>query len=117
MLVTDRRPDPGVGYPKKGERDLGAGMRILFRDGVRRPLVTTFVVFLLSLVMINVVGVFFITKSRHSSALIYGLVGTSFGAGTVVGAAASSKLKQHDVSLARASLNGLFVISVMTGLI
>jgi MFS family permease len=117
LLVTDRRPDPGVVRPKKGERDLGAGMRILFRDGVLRPLVITFVVFLLSLVMINVAEVFFITKTLHSSALMYGLVGTSFGVGNVVGAVASSKLKQHDVSLAKASLIGLLVISVMTGLI
>ena len=117
LLVTDRRPDPGVERPKKGERDLGAGMRILFRDGVLRPLVITFVVFLLALVMINVAEVFFITKTLHSSALMYGLVGTSFGVGNVVGAVASSKLKQHDVALARASLVGLLVISVMTGFI
>lgn len=117
FLVTDRRPDPGVERPKKGERDLGAGMRILFADGVLRPLVITFVVFLLALVMINVAEVFFITKTLHSSALMYGLVGTSFGVGNIVGAVASSKLKQHDVALATASLLALIVISVMTGLI
>lgn len=117
MLVTDRRPDPGVERPKKGERDFGAGMRILFVDGVLRPLVITFVVFLLALVMINVAEVFFITKTLHSSALMYGLVGTSFGVGNVVGAMAASKVKQHDVALAQASLLGLIVISVLTGLI
>jgi predicted MFS family arabinose efflux permease len=117
MLVTDRRPDPSIERPTKGQRDLGAGMRILFRDGVLRPLVITFVVFLLALVMINVAEVFFITKTLHSSALVYGLVGTSFGVGNVVGAVAAGKLKQHDVALAKASLGGLLVISVMTGLI
>jgi MFS family permease len=117
MLVTDRRPDPGVVRPKKGERDLGAGMRILFRDGVLRPLVITFVVFLLSLVMINVAEVFFITKTLHSSALMYGLVGASFGAGNVVGAVASVKLKQDDVALAKASLVALIVVSIFVGLI
>ena len=94
-------------------------MRILFRDGVLRPLVITFVVFLLSLVMINVAEVFFITKTLHSSALMYGLVGTSFGVGNVVGAVASSELKQHDVSLGLIGLvehvGYLFVILVILG--
>jgi MFS family permease len=117
MLVTDRRPHPGAERPKKGERDLGAGMRILFKDGVLRPLVITFVVFLLSLVMINVAEVFFITKTLHSSALMYGLVGASFGVGNVVGAVASSKLKQDDVALAKASLVALIVVSIFVGLI
>ena len=117
MLVTDRRPEPGAERPKRGERDLGAGMRILFRDGVLRPLVITFVVFLLTLVMINVAEVFFITKTLHSSALMYGLVGASFGAGNVVGAVAASKLKQDDVALAKASLVALIVVSIFVGLI
>jgi MFS family permease len=117
FLVTDRRPDPGVERPKKGERDFGAGMRILFADGVLRPLVITFVVFLLALIMINVAEVFFITKTLHSTALMYGLVGTSFGVGNVVGAVGSAKIKQHDVSLAQASLVSCIVIAVATGLI
>jgi MFS family permease len=117
MLVTDRRPAPGVERPKKGERDLGAGMRILFQDGVLRPLVITFVVFLLALVMINVAEVFFITKTLHSSALMYGLVGASFGAGNIVGAVAASKLKQDDIALAKASLVALIVVSIFVGLI
>ncbi len=117
LLVTDRRPDPGVVRPKKGERDLGAGMRVLFGDGVLRPLVIVFVVFLLALMMINVAEVFFITITLHSTALVYGLVGTSFGVGNVVGAVASSRIKQHDMSLARASIWGSIVIAVMTGAI
>ncbi len=117
FLVTDRRPDPGVVRPKKGERDLGAGTRVLFGDGVLRPLVIMFVVFLLALVMINVAEVFFITKTLHSSALMYGLVGTSFGVGNIVGAVASAKIKQHDVSLVRASLLGSLVVAVFVGVI
>jgi MFS family permease len=117
FLITDRRPEPGAERPKKGERDLGAGMRVLFADRVLRPLVIMFVVFLLALMMINVAEVFFITITLHSSALVYGLVGTSFGVGNVVGAVASSKIRQHDMSLARASIWGLIVIAVLTGCI
>jgi MFS family permease len=117
FLVTDRRPDPALEPPKKGERDLGAGMRVLFADRVLRPLVVMFVVFLLALVMINVAEVFFITKTLHSSALMYGLVGTSFGVGNIVGAVASAKVKQQDVPLATASLWSSIVIAVFVGLI
>jgi MFS family permease len=116
FLVTDRRPDPGAERPKKGERDLGSGMRLLFADAVLRPLVITFVVFLLALVMINVAEVFFITKTLHSSALMYGLVGTAFGVGNIVGAVAASKVKQQDVSLARASIWGCLAVAVFVGL-
>jgi len=90
-------------------------------DPLRRsgpsPIVITFVVFLLALVMINVAEVFFITKTLLSSALTYGLVGASFGAGNIAGAVAASRLKQDDVALARASLASLIVVSVLVGLI
>jgi len=67
--------------------------------------------------MINVAEVFFITKTLLSSALTYGLVGASFGAGNIAGAVAASRLKQDDVALARASLASLIVVSVLVGLI
>ena len=117
MLVTDRRPEPGAVRPKKGERDLWAGLRILFADRVLRPLVITFVVFMLALVMINVAEVFFITKTLHSTALMYGLVSTSFGVGNIVGAVASSKLKQEGASLAGSTLLGTLIVSVTVGAI
>jgi MFS family permease len=117
FLVTDRRPEPGAERPKKGERDLGAGVRILFGDGVLRPLVVTFIVFLLALVMINVAEVFFITKTLHSSAVTYGLVGTSFGVGNIIGALGSAKIKQEDVPLARASLVSSLVVALSIGAI
>ena len=47
---------------------------------------------------------------------MYGLVGTSFGVGNIIGAGLC-KVKQHDVSLAESSLVSALVISVLTGLI
>jgi MFS family permease len=117
LLRTDRRPEPGAVRPTKGQRDLGAGMRTLFGDQVLRPLVLTFLIFLLSLIVINVAEVFFITRTLHSSALVYGLVSTSFGVGNIVGAVASSKLKQDDIPLVRAALMSIFVIGVSVGAI
>ncbi len=117
LLVTDRRPEPGAVRPKKGERDLGAGMRSVFADPILRPLVITFVVFMLALVMINVAEVFFITKTLHSTALMYGLVAASFGVGNIVGAVGAAKLKQDDLSLSKAALSNTFVVSVSIGAI
>jgi MFS family permease len=115
MLRTDRRPEPGAVRPKRGERDLGAGMRSLFGDQVLRPLIVTFLIFLLSLIVINVAEVFFITRTLHSTALVYGLVSTAFGVGNIVGAVASSKVKQDDISLVRAALFGILVIGISIG--
>ena len=115
LLRTDRRPELGTVRPKRGERDLGGGMRTLFGDQVLRPLVITFLIFLLALIVVNVAQVFFITRTLHSTALVYGLVSTAEGLGNVVGALASSKLKQDDISLVRASLLSILVISVSVG--
>ncbi len=117
LLGTDRRPEPGAVRPTKGDRQLGAGMRTLFGDQVLRPLIVTFLIFLLSLIIINVAEVFFITRTLHSTALVYGLVSTSFGVGNVVGALASSKVKQDDISLVRAALLSILVIGVSVGAI
>jgi MFS family permease len=92
-------------------------MRTLFGDQVLRPLVVTFLIFLLSLIVINVAEVLFITRTLHSTALVYGLVSTAFGVGNIVGAVASSKIKQDGISLVRAALLGIVVIGVSVGAI
>jgi MFS family permease len=79
--------------------------------------VITFLIFLLSLIVINVAEVFFITRTLHSTALVYGLVSTSYGVGSILGAVASSKIKQDDLSLVRAALLGIFGIGVSVGAI
>ena len=72
---------------------------------------------MLSLIIINVAEVFFITRTLHSTALVYGLVSTSFGVGNIVGALASSKVKQDDIALVRAALLSIVVIGVSVGAI
>jgi MFS family permease len=69
----------------------------------------------LSLIVINVAEVFFITRTLHSTALIYGLVSTAFGVGNIIGAVASSKVRQDDISLVRASLIGIVAIGIAIG--
>ena len=116
-LNTDRRPSPGHVRPKRGERDLLGGMRMLFGDSVLLPLVIAAAVFLLALATVNVAEVFFTTRTLHGSSLMYGLVGTSFGVGSIVGAVSASKLNQEPMRLIRTCLLGILIIGVFIGAI
>lgn len=115
LLGTDRRPGATEGHVKKPEHELTAGLRLIFSDPLLRPVVVTVTVFMLSLGAVNVAEVFFITRTLHASALFYGLVGTSFGVGTIVGALLSKRLDQDPVKLVRTSLIDMAVISVLLG--
>jgi MFS family permease len=115
LLSSDRRPQAKVSHAEKTEHELSAGVRHLLRDPLLRPVVVTVTVFMLSLGAVNVAEVFFITRTLHASAFFYGLVGTSFGVGSVVGALTSRRLKQDPLALVRTALLCVAVISVLLG--
>ena len=115
MLRTDRRPKVLESHETTPERDLGAGVRLIFRDPMLRPVMVTVSVFMLSLGAVNVAEVFFITRTLHASAVFYGLTGTSFGVGTVVGSLASKRLKQEPLGLVITSLLAIVAIGVLIG--
>lgn len=116
-LSTDRRPASDHVAPKRGERDLGAGTRWIFADKLLSPLMVITVVFLLALTMINVAEVFFTTRTLHGSSLMYGLVGTSFGVGTIAGAIGSKRLHQSPLRLVRTCLVSILAIGIFIGAI
>ncbi len=116
-LRTDRRPEPGHVPPARGERDLFGGMRMLFGDSVMLPLIIAVAVFLLALSMVNVAEVFFTTRTLHGSSLMYGLVGTSFGVGSIVGAVAAARLNQDPLRLIRTCLVAILGIGLFIGAI
>ena len=115
FLRTDRRPSELVTGLEKPERDLGAGVRLIFSDPLMRPVVVLVTVIFSGVGALNVVEVFFITRTLHASAFLYGLAGASFGGGSVVGALVSRRLKQGPLGLMRMSLASIAVISVMLG--
>jgi MFS family permease len=117
VLATDRRPGSDHVRKGRGERDMGAGMRMIFADKLLSPLMIITVVFLLLLLMINVAEVFFTTRTLHGSSLMYGLVGTSFGAGTIAGAIGAKNLHQSPIRLVRACVVSIVVIGVFIGAI
>lgn len=114
-LATDRRPLAGHVRPSRGQRDLGGGVRIIFADRLLAPLMIITVVFLLALLMINVAEVFFTTRTLHGSSLMYGLVGTSFGVGTIAGAMSAKRLHQSPIRLVRTCLVSIVVIGIFIG--
>lgn len=92
-----------------------AGVSRLARDGVLRPVILTVMVFMLGLGMVNVAEVFFTTVTLHASATLYGLVGTAFGAGTVLGSLLAPRVGQADLSLSRALMSAIVVVGVGIG--
>jgi MFS family permease len=115
LLGSDRRPQRLEEHENKPARDLGAGMRLIFTDTLLRPVMVTVTVFMLSLGAVNVSEVFFITRTLHSSALFYGLVGASFGLGSIVGSLASKRLGQDPLTLVRVALLAIASIGVLIG--
>jgi len=115
LLRNDRRPGIVAPNEEKPARDLSAGVRLIFSDPLLRPVIVTVTVFMLSLGAVNVAEVFFITRALHASALFYGLVGTSFGVGTIVGSLWSKRLKQDPLGLVRTSLLYIAVIGILIG--
>ncbi|MHB8379959.1 MAG: MFS transporter [Acidimicrobiales bacterium] len=115
LLQSDRRPTARATSLERPERDLGAGIRLILRDPLMRPVVVLVTVIFSGVGALNVVEVFFITRTLHASALLYGVAGASFGGGGVVGALASRHLHQNPRGLMRTSLASIAVISVMLG--
>ncbi|MHB1089433.1 MAG: MFS transporter, partial [Acidimicrobiales bacterium] len=65
--------------------------------------------------MVNVAEVFFATSTLHASALEYGLIGTSFGAGTIVGSLASARWRLGQVRLVKYVLVSIVVVGLLIG--
>ncbi len=115
-LRADRRPAPPRPLAD-AEHRLSAGLRLCFADPLMRPVVVTSTVIMLSVGAINVAEVFFVTRTLHASALAYGLVGASFGVGTVVGSYLARRLRHEPVALVRDTLLGIFLAGVLLGLV
>ncbi len=93
LVVHDRRPTT----PAPGEHvSAFAGIALVARDALLRPLAVDIFAFLATLGMVNVAEVFFVTQTLHGSPLAYGALGASFGAGTVVGSLQAARLSRDE---------------------
>ncbi|HVB71266.1 MAG TPA: MFS transporter [Acidimicrobiales bacterium] len=122
LLHRDRRPSPATVVAEVNAQKEGmlAGIQLIFGDGLLRVILVTVGVFMLSLGMVNIAEVFFVTQTLHGSATEYGLVGASFGVGAVVGSLLAQRLAQEHRRLARTVLIAIVVIGaalVVEGLV
>ena len=113
LVHRDRRPSRAVGIERLEREGMMAGVTLIMRDNIVRPLVINTFVFLLSLGMVNVAEVFYVTRTFHASATYYGLIGTSFGVGLIVGSLYARRLAQRVLSLARVLTFAIIFVGVM----
>lgn len=116
MLRHDRRPVERSREHTSSE-GMMAGVLFIWRDGLMRPLQLTVMVFLLSMGMVNVAEVFFATRALHATAVLYGMIGASFGAGTVAGSLWARRLRQDLSSLARTGMISVAIVGFMIGVV
>lgn len=116
QLRHDRRPSPRTSIERLESEKMTAGVVFLWNDRLLRPIVLTTLVFLLALNMVNVGEVFFVTVTLHASAIYYGLLGASFGLGSIAGSILAGQMHQGHVRLARSILGAIAVVGVMIGL-
>ncbi|MGC8511218.1 MAG: MFS transporter [Acidimicrobiales bacterium] len=115
LVHHDRRPSATSALARATSDALLGGITHVWRDDVLRPLLVNIVVFMLAIGMVNVAEVFFVTRTLHASALAYGLVGTSFGLGTVAGALGAGRLRQGPMNLATSLSVAVIAIGVALG--
>lgn len=115
LLHRDRRPSPRSEIETVESRRLMVGASFVWRDDVLRPIIVAVMVFMLSLGMVNVAEVFFATSTLHASALEYGLIGTSFGAGTILGSLVSARWRLGQVRLVKYVLISIVIVGLLIG--
>lgn len=84
---------PGVVHEEGEKLKAMDGVREVFGDDLMRALVILFAVLILALGVINVGEVFLITDELGGDAFIYGLAGSLFAVGSVLGGVTASALK------------------------
>ncbi len=115
LVRHDRRPSPATTIESAESPSMMAGIALLFQDTILRSITIVFAVFIFALGMVNVGEVFFATQVLHGSATQYGLIGASFGLGSIGGAIWGGRLRQDVLLLARYSMLSIIVIGVMIG--
>lgn len=114
LLRHDRRPSPSSIESVASVRMLD-GVTQLWNDRLLRPIVLSVMAFFLSIGMTNVAEVFFATRTLHASPTLYGMIGASFGLGTVGGALFARRLSQDTDRLARSVLEMIVVVGATIG--
>jgi MFS family permease len=82
--------DRQTAAPSSFVREFTDGIQFLMSNPVLRTMLGVAVVVMLGAGAFNALGIFFLTENLHAAPVLFGLVGTTFGAGMLVGAILSS---------------------------
>ena len=108
LLRADRRPAGA----HLGDTRASAGLRHIVANPILRDLSVLIFAFMLTIGVINVAEVFFVTQTLHGSALAYGLLGASFGAGMIAGSLAGGRGVVDSRVFARRAVVSVVVVGV-----
>jgi len=107
-MRVDRTPSGEHAARTKG--DVTEGFRLTWADPVLRSLLVLIVVFIIALGAVNVVEIFFVTQSLHAGPAGYGLLGVSFGLGTVVMSALAGRIARRGIPATALFVGGCFLL-------
>jgi MFS family permease len=115
FVINVNRP----GMQKHESTDQGAfdGLRTIFGDPLLRALSILFSLFVLALGVINVGEVFLVIDILGASPFIYGLIGSIFAIGILIGGLAASAIKVPEFRQASMIISALFLMSISSLLI
>lgn len=107
------------GMQKHESNDQGAfdGLRTIFGDPLLRALSILFSLFVLALGVINVGEVFLVIDILGASPFIYGLIGSIFAIGILIGGLTASAIKVPEFRQASMIISALFLMSISSLLI
>ena len=87
------RPPSGEGAPEHSRsflREFAAGMQFFAGNSVLKTMLIAAVIVMLGAGAFNALSFFFLTENLHASPELFGIVGTTFGMGTLAGAILAS---------------------------
>jgi MFS family permease len=107
-LPLDRQPPASSSFL----REFADGIRFLLSSPVLRTMLGVAVVVMLGAGAFNALGIFFLTENLHAAPVLFGLIGTTFGAGMLVGSILSSILAPR-LGLARVFTSGTIAVGIL----
>ena len=108
---------PGIVHVEGEKLKAMDGMREVWRDQLIRSILILVTVLILTLGVINVGEVFLITDVLKANAFIYGLAGTAFAVGSILGGVGASSLKVDEAKHPAIVIIGVAVLVIaITGL-
>ena len=114
FLHHDRVPHADAAKEKGA---IAQGIKVIFGDGVLRPVVIQTMLFIFIINMVGIVEVVLITQDFGASARVYGFTVACFGLGNFTGSLLNGRLPIGDLNQVRRLLIGCFMIGAAEAVI